>query len=508
MSHITDPDLSEDEIRLAAQLDNWFDAHREEFVQDLLQWVAHPSIADEKLAQPGKPFGAAVDEVFHHVLARAQALGFSTENHDGYAISIYADDREGVPEIGLVSHLDVVPPGDNWQYAPFEPFEKEGFVIGRGASDNKGPALVDLYLLRAFRYLGITLSHKLRIIYGGAEEIGMNDIRYLAQHGTLPRFSLITDGGFPVNYAQKGGLNLALHIPAGPLLTGLRAGVAENAVPSSAALRFPVAQRAQVSAALATLGEAQRAVLTLEEAEGGLRLVAQGKSGHAAFPEGTQNAIPLLLDALLAAGLLDDPADLRAAQLVSKLLADPWGEGAGIAAEDAATGKLTLNGGLAIPAEVGFELWLDIRYPLAADSAALQASLRTAVEATGGSLRVLRDDAPMHIDKNSPLVQQLLHTYDAVAQTRSEPFSMGGATHARVLPNSITFGPGFSRHAGGTFKGQATDLRPDFIRAGHGSPHGPDEFVVLDNLKRGFGVYGITLPRLDRWLQDGLAGDV
>lgn len=495
--------LSAEEAVFAEKIDQWFEQHREEFIGDLLQWVAYPSIADEKLAQEGKPFGNQVDEIFQHVLAQAQRLGFATEEHQGYALSVLSDDRSDTQDLGLISHLDVVPPGDNWTFAPFEPFHKKGFVIGRGASDNKGPALLDLYLLRAFRDLAVPLHHKLRVIYGGAEEIGMGDIKYIAENGPVPRFSVITDGGFPVNYAQKGGLNLILQIPTGPVLTRLSAGVAENAVPSSATLRFNAAELARIEGVLAGSPAELRDKLSLTPDNGDVLLVAHGKSGHAAFPENTQNAIPLLLNAAVDGGLLSG-ADLKAAKLIAQLLADPWGKGAGIAFEDQQTGKLTLNGGLVIPNADGVEVYLDIRYPVLTDKDTLLTTLKQAISPLNGTLTVLRDDAPMHVDKNSLLVQRLQQTFDAIAETKTEPYTMGGATHARVLPDSITFGPGFGRDPALLFNGESVTERPDFIPDGHGSPHGPDEFVSIENLKRAFKVYAIAIPRLDSWLQQGL----
>ncbi len=38
----------------------------------------------------------------------------------------------------FAGHIDVVPPGDNWQSDPFKPIIKEGFLYGRGAQDMKG----------------------------------------------------------------------------------------------------------------------------------------------------------------------------------------------------------------------------------------------------------------------------------------------------------------------------------------------------------------------------------
>lgn len=497
------PPLSQDELALTAKLEHWFEQHRAEFVQDLLELVAFPSIGDEKLAEPGRPFGQPVEDVFQHVIRKAQHYGFTTEQHDGYAISVLSDTRDNVQEVGLISHLDVVPPGDNWTFEPFAPFERDGFVVGRGASDNKGPALLDLYLLRAFRDLGVPLQHKLRIVYGGAEEIGMADIKYFAEHGPVPRFSIITDGAFPVNHAQKGGLNLVLHIPVGETLRGLNAGVAENAVPATATLTLPIHEAARLEQAIAALPDAQRALLSLAVADDAVQLTAHGQSGHAAFPENTRNAIPLLLDALIAANLLAGD-DLTAAQIISRLLADPWGISAGFAAEDAQTGKLTLNGGLLLPHDNGLNLHLDIRYPQATDKDALLATLRAAIAPLNGTLSITSDASPIHIDKESELVKRLQHTYDSIADVITEPYSMGGGTHARYLPNSITFGPGFRRIDGELFQGESVRTRPDFIPDGHGSPHGPDEFVVIENLKRAFKVYAVAIPRLDGWLAQGV----
>jgi len=495
--------LSAEEKIFSEKIDQWFEQHREEFIQDLIDWVAFPSIADEKLAEKGKPFGKDVDAIFQHVKAQAEKLGFTTQEHQGYAISVLSDNRSDSQELGLISHLDVVPPGDNWVFPPFDPFHKQGFVIGRGSSDNKGPALLDLYLLRAFRDLGVSLHHKLRVIYGGAEEIGMGDIKYIAEHGPVPRFSVITDGGFPVNYAQKGGLNLILQIPTGPLLRHLTAGVAENAVPASATLRFSATAASHIESALAGLPAELREKLSITPDNDDVLLVSHGKSGHAAFPENTQNAIPLLLNAGIKAGLFAD-ADLQAAQLIAQLLADPWGLGAGIAFEDPQTGKLTLNGGLVIPNAQGVELYLDIRYPILTDKEALLTRLKQAIAPLNGTLTILRDDSPMHVDKNSLLVQRLQQSFDAIAESNTEPYSMGGGTHARVLPNSITFGPGFGRNPALLFKGESVAVRPDFIPVGHGSPHGPDEFVSIENLKRAFSVYALVIPRLDSWLAQGL----
>ncbi|ADO43063.1 M20 family peptidase PepV [Ketogulonicigenium vulgare Y25] len=484
-------------------MDAWFAAHRDEFIADLIDWVTYPSVSDDTQAAPGAPFGPDVAAVFERVLARAAELGFQTETHDGYAISVLGDPPSGAEEIGLASHLDVVPAGENWTIAPYEAFYRDGFVLGRGASDNKGPALVDLYLLRAFRDLGINLQHRLRVIYGGAEEVGMADLEHYAAHYPVPRLSIISDGGFPVNFAQKGNLIATIDFAAGPQLRGLKAGVAVNAVPATAGLVLAGLDPVTVLAATDRLPADLRSRLSVTAATGGTHLLVRGQSGHAAFPENTLNAITLLARALADSGLLDDPADQAAAVFLAQVLDTPWGDGTGTAIADDETGRLTQNGGIIAPYGDGLRLHIDIRYPVAADHETLLSALTRAASGVGGQVQTVRHAFPVYIERESPLVSLLQSTFNTFAEVDSVPFSMGGGTHARVLPNSITFGPGFGRDRVPVVNGVRTDSRPDFIPPENGFPHGPDEFVSIDNLWRGFRIYAITLIRLDKWLQHG-----
>ncbi|MFT3943769.1 MAG: Sapep family Mn(2+)-dependent dipeptidase [Ancrocorticia sp.] len=401
------------------------------------------------------------------------------------------------PEIGLVSHLDVVPAGDGWTLDPYTPFEREGFVVGRGSSDNKGPAVVDLYLLRLFRDLGIPLRHRLRVIYGGSEESGMADISYYAKHGPVPGFSLVTDGPFPVNFAQKGGLNLYLHLPTGPVLKSLTGGVAINAVPSSAQVLLGDAHPAAIRAKLAELPADIRDDLDVVAGPDGTELHARGRSGHAAFPGGTRNAVLVLARALVEAELVRN-GDLAAARFLATVLATPYGDGSGVAFEDEISGQLTQNGGLVRPEGDGIALHIDIRYPVTASSETIRDRFRDLLAPIGGSLVGYDDAPPFYINPDSPVVGILQDVFTGVSGIDSPPFAMGGGTHSRVLPNAITFGPGFAHLRNSGDDGAAP--HPSFIPSGHGSPHGPDEFVWLDDLFTAFRIYALALLRLDKEL--------
>ena len=70
--------------------------------------------------------------------------GFSAEifNDSGYALVTLGS---GEKTIGIFSHSDVVPVGDDWLYTkPFEPVIKDGALIGRGVEDNKSGIMAAL----------------------------------------------------------------------------------------------------------------------------------------------------------------------------------------------------------------------------------------------------------------------------------------------------------------------------------------------------------------------------
>ncbi|GAA4363887.1 succinyl-diaminopimelate desuccinylase [Kangiella marina] len=74
---------------------------------------------------------------------RLAVAGFTTEYVNKGAVTnlwAYRGDDNSQPSVVFSGHTDVVPPGQNakWETAPFMPTIKDGFIIGRGASDMKG----------------------------------------------------------------------------------------------------------------------------------------------------------------------------------------------------------------------------------------------------------------------------------------------------------------------------------------------------------------------------------
>lgn len=482
--------VTEEEQQLLTQVTQWVNTHKDEFIDDLKTWVKVPSISRADQAKPGAPFGTECEKILNLVLDRAKTLGFKTENHEGYAGSILLGDYE--KDIGLVSHLDVVPEGDSWIYPPFDAIQKGDFIVGRGSSDNKGPAVIDLYLLRLFRDLNIPLKHNIRVIYGLAEETNMADIAWYAQNGPVPEISIITDGKFPVNHAQKGHINLTLRVPVGERLVHFSSGIATNSVPERAKILLTDIDFDQVQSRIANLQGIAKDRISIDVGEQGIWLESKGIAGHAAFPEGTLSGARVLLSALLEAELLKG-RDKSIAAYFEHALASPYGENIYIGFEDEISGKLTFNAGVwrALPDEKTLHISFDIRYPVAEKGEDIIQILKKELGQHDITIISERNASPFHFELTDPRVKTLQQTFHDITGSDAPPYSMGGGTHSKVLPRAITFGPGFPK---------TKDNTPDFLPKGHGFPHGADESVHIPTLLSVFPIYTLALIRLDRLL--------
>ena len=175
----------------------WWDSHYAEFVKDLRLLLEVPSVSEPN-GNERQPYGSACAQVLERMAAIAIRFGFAVTIQDyQYLLADWGDRPDSC--IGIFSHLDVVPAGEGWSYPPFGLTELGEVLIGRGASDNKGPALACLY---AAAYLlqerGFSPRHSLRLFYGVNEEKSMQDIQHFLAHQPMPRFSLVPDAAFPV----------------------------------------------------------------------------------------------------------------------------------------------------------------------------------------------------------------------------------------------------------------------------------------------------------------------
>lgn len=100
--------------------------------------------------------------------------------------------------IAILGHMDVVDAlAENWESDPFVPVEREGYLYGRGAVDNKaGIAAVTTSFARLKRS-GFQPERTLLIAFSGDEETGMTSTRALTKHPWVKEaeFALNSDAG-------------------------------------------------------------------------------------------------------------------------------------------------------------------------------------------------------------------------------------------------------------------------------------------------------------------------
>ena len=466
------PAPAEDTMKINDQeLREWIEAHRDEMVRELMDYVRIPSVSRADLCDAEKkaPYGPDCRRMLDYALTRLADEGFRTEDHDGFCGSAWYGDAE--EELGFVAHLDVVPEGEGWIYAPYEPVLKDGFMIGRGCDDNKSSAVIGLYLMKYLKEHGVQMKKSFRLMMGCAEETGMADFRhYLASGGKAPEVSIIADGGFPVCYAQKGGWNMDIAIPAGKDILDFTAGNVRNAIPDRAEIVL-AADCDTVKTALSGCGK-----LEFVPAEGGTKITAHGKGGHAAHPEESDNAVVVLAKALAESGLTDT-LDLAGIPFIAETFRTPYGDGMGFACEDEISGYLTSNIGVIRFRDGVIHALLDCRYPVKAPIQEMTDRFAEKLHEAGVTVEKLEIEKPFYIDPETPVVKTLQKVYRDITGDEKEPYSMGGGTYSRVIPNGITFGGGLP----------APDA--EFLPDGHGSCHGPDEVKHIDTWLRAFEIY-------------------
>jgi len=460
---------------LGTAVEAWGRAHRAELVKDLIFLVNHKSVS-----QPGEggfAFGTDCKKCADAMKALSESYGFDTENDDYYTMSVLMR-GSSKKELGILGHLDVVPEGEGWHYDPYHAVEKDGFVIGRGSSDNKGGVMMSLYVMRALKELGVSFDHTIRLICGFNEESGMKDVEHYLEGHTAPDYTIVCDGGWAMCIGEKGILNTELVIPvSGGNLVSMTAGTVSNAVSGSAQAIVRDVDAEAVEDMARSWDK-----ITVERMDGCVKITAAGKAAHAAFPWGGDNANHTLFAFLNAGGFVTGEAG-EAVKKLARLFVDDYGTGLGIAFEDVQSGKTTCVDSVLRGGEGEIRLKLDCRFAVTQNGDELAAALKKTCAANGIYPEALSYSNPRYTDPDAPVTKMLLDTVHEFLGGDYEPYTMGGGTHARKFPNALPYGPGGVK-----------------IENPFGSPHGIDEAVSIEGLLMSMSTYAVALNRLDKAL--------
>jgi acetylornithine deacetylase/succinyl-diaminopimelate desuccinylase-like protein len=164
---------------------------------------------------------------------------------------VYADwlHAEGAPTILVYCHYDVQPvdPIDLWETAPFEPFLRDGRVVGRGAADDKGQLHMHLKAAEAIFATRGRLPINLRFLFEGEEEhssVGLEDWLRENKDRLAADAVVISDTGFfegnipAMTTSLRGMMYAQVDVIGGPvdLHSGSYGGAVQN--PANALARI------------------------------------------------------------------------------------------------------------------------------------------------------------------------------------------------------------------------------------------------------------------------------
>ena len=118
-------------------------------------------------------------------------------------IVAYFNGKTDAKRLWIVTHLDVVPSGEEslWKVTkPFEPTVKNGCVYGRGSEDNGQSLVASIFAVKALKQLGIKPNRTVALAFVADEEQGSTmGIQHLISKGLFRKGDLVVvpDSGEP-----------------------------------------------------------------------------------------------------------------------------------------------------------------------------------------------------------------------------------------------------------------------------------------------------------------------
>jgi len=416
------------------KLDMVLEGYYPQMERDLLGLLTIPSVKGP--AEEGAPFGRPIADALAYALAAADSLGFDTMDVDGH-VGVIDLPGETTDQVGLLCHLDVVPAdAEEWEYPPFAARIAEGRIYGRGALDDKGPAVAALYGMAALRDCCVPLRKSVRMLLGCDEESGMACMDHYLSLFSPPDCGFSPDGQFPLIVGEKGLLHfqLAAEWPAedgtaAARLLELQAGTVANVVPSQARAVFA-----------GELLLPEREGISVSYEDGRTAVTAGGKPAHASLPETGDNALARLALALLPVDFA--PAGAKSyLSTVARLFEDSrYGKSLGIDARDV-HGVLTCAPTILRMDAVSGQLTVDIRFLFDHDCAYYQEIIGRIAAEHGLTLCQWQGQDPMYAGEEHPLARALLKVYRDYTGDISPALVIGGGTYAKKMKNFLAFGP-------------------------------------------------------------------
>ena len=220
-------------------LDQYLQQNQAKFLDQLKAALRIPSVS----AQP--QFKGDVRKCAEHIAAHLKSIGMThaeVVTTPGHPV-VYAEwlGAPGKPTALLYGHYDVQPPEplELWESPPFEPVEKDGKLIARGACDDKGQIYMHFSAIEAHLAVNKALPVNLKLVIEGEEEAGSESLEGFLRdwHDRLKAdVILVSDTGMlspdqpALTYALRGILYTQIEVvgPTRDLHSGVFGGAVQN----------------------------------------------------------------------------------------------------------------------------------------------------------------------------------------------------------------------------------------------------------------------------------------
>lgn len=410
------------------------------------------------------PYGKDVHNALEYMINLGKKLGFNTKLGDKKRYG-YIEYGKGSEMIGILCHLDVVPPGDltKWYNPPFEPIIKNGNLYGRGSIDDKGPAVINLFALKYLVDSKFIAKKRIRLIFGLTEETSWDSINFYLKNEEIPAISYTPDGYFPIVYAEKTIVNLLITEKKPKQDFTIIGGVAFNVTCDSATYSGPHSNELIKILKLRDY--------KYDEDKNNIKVL--GKVAHGSKP---QEGINAGIQLIMALSEINDQSklikwikdNLQFDVHLSKIFKNLEDE----------SGKLTINIGLVNFNKKENFIGCDIRIPVHFKKEEIISKLNDSINKYGLIIEEKSTKKSLFFDKKSPIIKKLLKVYQKVTKDNSKPMAIGGGTYARSMDNCVAFGAIFDSKTS--------------------TEHQYNESVAIADLKKGMEIYIRAIEALNK----------
>jgi succinyl-diaminopimelate desuccinylase len=376
-----------------------------------------------------------VRDALKYALNLGRSFGFEAKSCLNGQVGVI-ETGQGDETLGILSHVDVVGPGDlrKWATKPFEPAIKDGRIYGRGAQDDKGALIASLFAMKAVRDLGIPLAKKIQLILGTREEVEWTDMKAYVEEFPLPDYGFTPDGEFPVCNIEKGCMDVVMSFPLdeqkqdgdGRYLSRIDAGTAANIVPG---------------VCTAEIAEIRGGKATTDSIE------ASGKSVHSCAPEKGENAIFKLAEKIKGMDLKTNRL-LELLRMVNDCFGDIYGGRIGLYSESEYYNGEFVHRNVFSPTLFKAEgncatININIRFAYGAKEEDIVRTLQDLALRHGGKVVKAETLPAVYVSKDRPFIQAMAKAYEEATGLKNEFVLAYGGSYAKAMPNIVSWGPIF-----------------------------------------------------------------